>query len=324
MTRSILKGLGLALAVVAVVAVVGFALFAPYVAVEIYSWSSYPTVFETPKPGSGADAGVRWFDGYYAVERIDDRTYAIGEPRYYQANYSYLILGKRRAILFDSGPGIRDIKPVVRALTDLPVTVAASHLHFDHVGNMDRFGRVAMLSVPDLRAQVDEDGVFEFGRYEHLGFVDGIEPPVVRVTDRWKLGQTIDLGGRAVRVLHTPGHTPYDMMLYDEKRGQLFTGDLIYPTTLFALLPGSSRGAYLDSTTRLLDRLPPNTELFTGHAAFTKTPRVPRLSLSDLRDLEETLEGIRDGNRQAQGIFPRTHRVNDRIELETGLPWHNR
>lgn len=322
--KTLLKRPGLILVTVLLAAVIGFLTFTPFAAVEVYAWSSYPTVFESPRPGSGADAGVQWFGGYYAVERIDNRTYAIGEPRYYQGNYSYLILGEQRAILFDSGPGIRDIKPVVEELTDLPVTVAASHLHFDHVGNMDRFGRVAMLDVPDLRSQVDEDGVFRFGRYEHLGFIDGIKPPVVRVTDWWEPGEEIELGGRTIEVLHTPGHTPYDAMLYDEGSGQLFTGDLIYPTTLLAELPGSSRSAYLDSTTRLLRQIPPDTELFAGHATYTKIPQVPRLSVSDLSELQNTLKGIRRGRREAEGFFPRTYRVNDRIEFETGFPWHNR
>src|SRR5918995_4633294 len=183
--RAVLKRLAIAVVAVVLAAVVGLATFAPYVTVEVYAWWPYPIVVKTPKPGTGSDAGVRWFDGYYAVERLDDRTYAIGEPRYNQGNYSYLILGERRAILFDSGPGLHDMKPVVGALTDLPVTVAASHLHFDHVGNMDRFERVAMLDLPDLRDNVGEDGVFRFGRYEYLGFVDGLKPPVVRVTDWW-------------------------------------------------------------------------------------------------------------------------------------------
>jgi hydroxyacylglutathione hydrolase len=319
-----LKRLGLVAAAIVSAAVIGFVVFTPFVAVEIYSWTSYPTVFDTPRPGQEDGAGARWFDDYYVVERLDERTYAIGEPRYYQGNYNYLILGERRAILFDSGPGVRDIKPVAESLTELPVTVAASHLHYDHVGNMGRFERVAMLDLPDLRDSVGEDGVFRFGRYEHLGFVDDVEPPSVRVTDWWEAGKEIDLGERTVEVLHTPGHTPHDMMLYDEESGQLFTGDLIYPTTLLALLPGSSRSAYLDSTTKLLRRVSPNTELFAGHAAFTETARAPRLSVSDLSDIQETLEGAREGRREPEGVFPRTYRVNDRIWLETGFPWHNR
>ena len=54
---------------------------------------------------------LRWFDSYYVVADLGEGAYAIGEPRYGQCNFSYLIVGSRRALLFDTGPGIRDITP---------------------------------------------------------------------------------------------------------------------------------------------------------------------------------------------------------------------
>lgn len=96
----------------------------------------------------------RWFDDYYVVQTLDATTYAIGEPRYYQGNFSYLILGTKAAVLFDGGTGSRDIVPVVRSLTALPVTVVPSHLHFDHVGGLGRFDKTALLDDPDLRSRV--------------------------------------------------------------------------------------------------------------------------------------------------------------------------
>lgn len=94
---------------------------------------------------------LRWFDSYYVVADLGEGAYAIGEPRYGQCNFSYLIVGSRRALLFDTGPGIRDITPVVQALTTQPVEALPSHLHFDHVGNLARFQEVGLPDLPGLR-----------------------------------------------------------------------------------------------------------------------------------------------------------------------------
>jgi len=52
---------------------------------------------------------VIWFDDYYTVQAIDEKTFAIGEPRYFQKNFNYLIVGESRAIVFDAGTGQRAI-----------------------------------------------------------------------------------------------------------------------------------------------------------------------------------------------------------------------
>ena len=145
----------------------------------------------------------------------------------------YLIVGRRRALLFDAGSGTREITGVVTSLTHLPVTVMPSHLHFDHIGGIAPFTSVAMIDLPDTRADVT-NGRFTPSRYEYLGMVDGRVPPTFRVTEWVKPGTTIDLGGRVLLVLHVPGHTHSSVALYDAATHQLFAGDFIYPTTLYA------------------------------------------------------------------------------------------
>lgn len=60
-------------------------------------------------------------------------------------------------------------------------------------------------------------------------------------------GDTIDLGDRTIRVLHTPGHSPGHMCFFEAERGYLFTGDLVYKDTLFAYYSSTDPKAYLKS-----------------------------------------------------------------------------
>ena len=73
-------------------------------------------------------------DPWFAVYRLPGEVYALYEPHHFQDVISYLILGKERALLLDTGMGIGNIRAVAERLTKLPITVVNSHSHFDHVG----------------------------------------------------------------------------------------------------------------------------------------------------------------------------------------------
>jgi hydroxyacylglutathione hydrolase len=265
-----------------------------------------------------------WFNDYFIVETIDAGTFAIGEPRYYQLNYSYLIVGTQRAVLFDAGTGNRDIVPVVRSLTTLPVTVIPSHLHFDHVGALGRFNHTALVDLPSLRKRAD-DGILKLGRYEFLGFADGLPTPHITVDEWWLPGTDIDIGGRRLRVLHTPGHTPSSVSLYEAESRRLFAGDLIYPGKLYAFLPGASRSAYLETTRRLLGTIAPDTQIYTAHVADDPVIiTAPVLEVADLRALEATLVAIQSGKAISAGSYPRIFPVRGSITFATGFAWNNR
>jgi len=307
---------------VLVATIVLAAYFAPYVLPEALYRLRGKEPPLLPKPAVAVTG--RWHDDYFVVEQIDPATMAIGEPRYYQGNYSYLIIGRQRAVLFDAGTGTRDIVPVVRALTPLPVTVIPSHLHFDHVGALGRLDRTALLDAPSLRARV-RDSRLTLGRYEFLGFLQGLAAPTFRVDEWWAAGTTIDLGERSIRVLSTPGHTPTSVSLYDEPRRQLFVGDFMYPGALYAFLPGASRSAYLASTRQLLALIDPVTRIYTAHMAELPAPvRAPVLEVTDLRALEATLLRIEQGTLQSSGIYPRLFPVRGAVTFATGFPLNNR
>jgi glyoxylase-like metal-dependent hydrolase (beta-lactamase superfamily II) len=266
----------------------------------------------------------QWFDDYFVVQTLDPATFAIGEPRYYQGNYSYLILGDKRAVLFDAGTGLRDIVPVVRSLTNLPVTVIASHLHFDHVGALGHFEETAVLDEPTLRARA-RDSNLTLSRYEFLGFADRLATPTFRVDEWWAADSLVELGGRRLRVLPTPGHTPTSVALYDETRHQLFAGDFIYPGDLYAFLPGASRGDYHATTKRLLSTIDPATQIFAAHM---EDPAVavtaPVLQVADLRALDRALTAIEQGSVTSVGFYPRVFPVRGPVKFATGWAWNNR
>lgn len=304
--------------------------FAPYVYPEYDYRVHGPEPAVLPKPT--APVTGRWADDYFVVQEIDPTTFAIGEPRYYQGNYSYLLLGSARAVLFDAGTGTRDIVPVARSLTHLPITVIPSHLHFDHVGALGRFDRTALLDVPSLRARVRESKL-TLRRYEFLGFWDGLPEPAFRVDEWWAAGTTVDLGGRQLRVLATPGHTPTSVSLYDTGRRQLFVGDFVYPGHLYAFLPGASRSAYLETTKRLLSTIDPQTQIYAAHMAGPPAPvRAPTLAVSDLEALQAALIALEQGKLQpiaSGGLeqvagFPRVFPVNATMSFATGFWWNNR
>ena len=199
--------------------------------------------------------------GWFHVYPLDEHTYAISEPKYWQENVSYLLIGTRRALLFDTGPGIYSIKAVVSGLTSLPVTAIPSHLHFDHVGDLEEFSDVRLLDKPALRAQV------------HGGYF--VEPPLqymlrnpfkYRVHGWIKDGETIDLGARTVRLLSTPGHTPDSVSLVDGDGARLFTGDIVNRIITLVGVPGSDVQAMAASLRRLLGYGHEGTLAYEAHA----------------------------------------------------------
>ncbi|MFX8320208.1 MBL fold metallo-hydrolase, partial [Acinetobacter baumannii] len=83
------------------------------------------------------------------------------------------------------------------------------------------------VDLPETRARAHGDEV-RLGRYQYEGW----SPVRFRVTEWVRPGPTIDLGGRQVQVLSTPGHTTTSVSVWEPAGRRLYTGDLIYPTTL--------------------------------------------------------------------------------------------
>ena len=158
--------------------------------------------------------GVTWLDDWFAVEEVVPGVIAIGEPRFHQINWNYLILGTRRALMLDTGPGVRDIAKAVRRLTTLPVTALPSHMHYDHTGGLGGFGNIALADLPVLRACM-QDGWLMPADDLYVGYWEGMTWTPVKPASWLPIGSEIDLGGRRLQLLHTPGHSPDSISLHD-------------------------------------------------------------------------------------------------------------
>jgi len=261
-------------------------------------------------------------DHYWLVQQIAPGTYAIGEPQDDPDNYEYLLLGRTRALLVDAGQTkTHDIHAVLNGLTKLPVTAIPSHLHWDHTDGLTFFGSIALVDLPETRARV-HDGVVQLTRHQ---FVNN-DPPRFKVTEWVKPDSWIELGGRRVRLLSTPGHTATSVSIYDPSIHALFTGDYIYPTTLFAFLPDSSLKAYVSTADRLLAILPPDTKLYGAHCCRNDAvAQAPWLGLDDLRDARTAIKAVQAGQAKgARGLLVRRYPVNSRMTLMTLFPFGNR
>jgi glyoxylase-like metal-dependent hydrolase (beta-lactamase superfamily II) len=101
-------------------------------------------------------------------------------------------------------------------------------------------------------------------------------------------GDRIDLGGRVLEIIATPGHTPDAISLIDRANGLLFTGDTYYPAPIWLFRPETDLKAYAASISRL-NALTPNVRVVLG------AHNIPVASPSVLTSLVSAFAAVRAG-----------------------------
>ena len=199
------------------------------------------------KPG-----GFFMSDKWFSISKLPNNVFAIMEPFHFQEVISYLIIGKRAALLFDTGAGIGNIREVVDELWDGKIIVVNSHVHFDHVGGNHLFNEILVYNCPEAvdrlkkgysvveLAPHNKPGLFGPEYFERFAKEDyHIKPCTPHPIED---GHIIDLGEREIKIIHTPGHSPDSIMLLDISNKLLFTGDTYYPGHLYAHYEGEFYG----------------------------------------------------------------------------------
>lgn len=212
---------------------------------------------------------------WFSIESIDGQTWVISENQHWEQTHCYLLLGSDKAVLIDTGLGVANIKPIVDSLTDLPVTVITTHVHWDHIGSHMFFDTIAVheaeapwLSNFPLPLSTIKANLLR----ERCNFPDGFDPSRYQIFQDnpsiiLKDSDRIELGDRQLLILHTPGHSPGHICLYEPERGYLFSGDLVYKGCLDAFYPTTSPTDFMESLHRLQSF--PIGKIFPGHYSLS-------------------------------------------------------
>ncbi len=259
---------------------------------------------QLPRPQYKTLERVKVNDDWFEVYRIHAGVFAIYEPKQFEEVISYLIVGSKRALLFDTGLGVGRISEVVRQLTKLPITVLNSHTHFDHTGGNAEFQDILGMDT-DYTRRSAEGGLDPFARDllepERLCGTPpkGVHGPAptraFHITRFIHDGEPIDLGGRVLEVVATPGHTPDSLCLADRTNGLLFTGDTFYLGPIYLFMEETDFEAYAKSVQRLAALAPALDLVLTAH-------NVPAAQPEQLTKLAEAVRKIRAGEAVAKTV----------------------
>lgn len=127
----------------------------------------------------------------------------------------YLLEGRDKALLVDTGWGAGNLRPLVERLTSKPVEVLNTHGHLDHAGGNGEWESVWMLpgAVADLCTL--ENSPFDLSRLPHPDYEKRL------ISD----GQVLDLGDRPIQLFDISAHSNGSVALLDQSRGLLLVGD---------------------------------------------------------------------------------------------------
>ena len=222
---------------------------------------------------------------WFTVQQIDEKTYAISELGHWEKVHSFLLLGDEKAALIDTGLGIDNMERITDKLTDLPIDVITTHVHSDHIGSHGKFEN---LYVHEYEASWLTDGIVGLSleqirqntaRDITIPTPESFDPTTYKPfqgepTGLLKDGDTIELGNRNLIIYHTPGHSPGHITIFDESKGYLFTGDLLYDETpIYAFYPTTNPVDLVDSLEKVT-RIPNITMIYGSHNTLGLTPEI--------------------------------------------------
>jgi glyoxylase-like metal-dependent hydrolase (beta-lactamase superfamily II) len=203
-------------------------------------------------------------EDWYRLRSVGDGVTFIDEPHiveFYRCNIWH-VRGRERDMLVDSGMGVVSLTKWVPLVVERPVEAVASHTHFDHIGSHHEFpcrlvhrAEAHLLAAPTRTNTLADpyvtDEIFHSlppAPYRSTTYAVRSAPATRLLED----GDVIDLGDRHFQVIHTPGHSPGGIALWEASTGILFSGDIVYDGPLIEDTYHANSADYRSSMERLL------------------------------------------------------------------------
>lgn len=166
---------------------------------------------------------------WYQSKEISPKVWIIDD---HGSDNMYLVEGTDSALLIDTGLGSADLVSFVKKRTSKPLIVINTHGHPDHAGSNYQFRNVYVNSadsaaaracnLPEARANASKTMTGGNAPLKEEIFTG---KPFNTKLEAVREGYLFRLGGRNIKVIEAPGHTPGEICLLDIENKLLFTGD---------------------------------------------------------------------------------------------------
>lgn len=178
-------------------------------------------------------------DFWYETIRYSDGITLIHEPwikQFFRCNIWH-VRGRDADLLFDTGLGAFSLRREIERLTDRQPICIASHTHFDHIGCHHEFSNRCVHAAEAAILANPANHLTFADRYANEEMFDALPEgwntktyaiPPAPAQRLLQAGDIVDLGDRNFEVIHTPGHSPGGISLWERDTGTLLSGDVVY------------------------------------------------------------------------------------------------
>ncbi|MBQ0051318.1 MAG: MBL fold metallo-hydrolase [Treponema sp.] len=193
------------------------------------------------------------------VKEIQKNLYSIEDP----GSRQFFVVGKDKVLLFDTGFGRSSVMEKIRKYSDLPVEVAITHGHGDHVSGLKEFGS-CWISEKDASM-----------------IPEGVEARII------KEGDKLSCGGYTFEVVEIPGHTEGSVVYLDKKKKIMIGGDSIQPGPIFMFGDVKKFDDYIASMEKLNKLSKYIKQIYPAHNASVVGPEYIKFCIEDAKAFKE-------------------------------------